>query len=110
MTTKTKRSTLITFSLIFIAILPVSFLTSSLSQPEASTSTQAINQTTQLTYTITHIQDNEYYGMSRTGEEGIYFTNDLITQGQTIQIGDKIQAHFTDFDTPDEELIQVDKQ
>lgn len=71
-------------------------------QPETS------SHTVKEFYVITKVSNNEYYGKSLTSDEGIFFTNEYITDDNSITEGDKVKAEFAN-QFEDDSLIKITK-
>ncbi|MED1789036.1 hypothetical protein P4V47_16350 [Brevibacillus laterosporus] len=68
----------------------------------------AINQYSTLTYEITQIDNNQYYGSGVNDESNIYFLEENVKQGNTIKVGDVVVAYF-DPSNIEDGLIYVEK-
>ena len=100
------KKALISLSTLLLIASSVTFLSA---QPKHTISNiTESNQSTIFDYTITHIDNNEYYGSSMVDDTQIYFTSDDITPNTTININDTVNAHFEPDNTVDG-LIKIEK-
>lgn len=104
---KSFKGKLSIFSMMLIIILSVYLATKNIPNQQQTAILQGNKEYKTLTYIITEIEDNRYYGKSEDRKTRISFTREDLIEQEQIQVEDAVLAYFE----PDNliKLIGVEK-